>query len=124
MKKNMWDIHSFVLDDSYKHNMVDSASIYLLILEHSCLYCRNAVFNDTIYINNVGSSFYTFSLQTLYIWIYREIVECILLCLFICKSTLFEVYECNSSLGLDVGARTPEITASFLCVDDIMVEKV
>lgn len=57
--------------------------------------------------------FYPAFVQAFFIRHYRKIPECFLLCLFLCQSGLFQIYECYSFHGIKTDSRPAGITTGF-----------
>ena len=60
---------------------------------------------DTIHIDIVIRTFHPVSVSSFFIQNNRKITECILLCMFLCKDWLFQIYEyhCPDCLETDTG---------------------
>ena len=61
-----------------------------------------------VYTGNGICPLHTVSFHTFFVQYYREIAQCFLLCLFLCKSRLFTIHECNGIHGSETDSRTLE----------------
>ena len=77
----------------------------------SCPYCRDAVLIGTVHIGDGIGTLHPFPLQAFPVQHHGEVAECLLLCLLLCESGLFQVHGRDSVHGSGFGPGTSEAAA-------------
>ena len=75
---------------------------------------------DTIYTDFGIYTFHLVPISAFFIWNNRKITECILLCMFLCKSRFSRLMNITAQLALKLISEPLQIPPVFLCIDNII----